>query len=95
MWSEILRAQEQHRRQVQRAQREWVAANRRAEQAMVRAQKQAQRTAAANAREAERLLHEAGVVEASRLTNEVEERVRQLQRLLTRSLESPPLRFDA
>jgi restriction system protein len=63
---------------------------------MLKAQRDAQRKAAANAREQERLLHEAGAAEAARLTSEVEERVLALRALLTASLaDTPQLSFAA
>lgn len=90
LWGEILRAQGQSRREAARAQREWVAAQHRAEQAMLKVQRDAQRKVAANAREQERLLHEAGAAEAARLTSDVEERVIALRALLTASLADTP-----
>ncbi len=89
-WGEFLRAQEQRRRQEARAQQEWLTANRRAEQAMVRAQREAQQRAAADAREQERLLHEGGVAEAARLSDEVEQRVNALKAILASSLATAP-----
>jgi restriction system protein len=61
---------------------------------MLTAQRDAQRRAATNTREQERLLHEAGLAEAARLTGEVEQRVAALRTLLTASLaETPRLSF--
>src|SRR5437773_2122439 len=90
LWSEILSAQQQRQRAEARAQREWLTANRRAEQAMLTAQRAAARQATADAREQERLLHEAGTAEAQRLTVEVEQRATTLRTLLTGSLSTTP-----
>ncbi len=57
---------------------------------MRRAQRDAARRAAADAREQERLLHEAGAAEAERLNGEVEQRMNALRTVLTSALASPP-----
>lgn len=90
LWAEILRAQEQRRREEARAQRQWLTAARRSEQAMQKIQGEARRRAAADVRAQERLLHEAGLAEAERLTGEVEQRAQSLRTLLTGSLSSTP-----
>lgn len=84
-WSEFLRAQEKQRQELARQQRQIDAAARRSDQAMRRAQRDAERKAKVDAREQERLTHEAAAAEAERLTDEVSARVDELKRVLAAS----------
>jgi restriction system protein len=94
LWGEVVRAQEQRRREAARLHRQQVAAGRAAEQTMLKARRDADRRSTADVREQRRILDAQGTAEAERLNQDLETRLTGLRELLTAS-RPPALRLSA